>query len=298
MLDESRINASYDKFKGFLEIKVKEESKKSDLLETIDRIDEIIKDDSLQNINKYKETFLVLCPDVSKYYDVIDFFTSKGALGIPQIDMACSSIIKKIKNSDFRHISEDDTLRYEGILNADYVKVDELNSILDETNLTEKEKIDVLVRNCYYSLSNVRSEERRMSIDKLSNRYMVALPVITELQNKYGFLVKGKSDKQIKYALDLGEMYENKQIGFKEMIESLKEIVMSFYLMIDKRNKEAKELINKSENGKLVLSDADILSETMDLLEHDIITFDHLIQMAHENKIKLDSDEEGVHLDR
>lgn len=330
-----KVETSYNKFirylKGHIEILSKELDDYSKKNAYYTAISELKNNPTLETFLKSREFLISLNPEISKYFNVIDFFMSRGAKNAPQIDIALKSLmdINEIKSfnesaSSSLNVSiiKEELDQYISLLNGANLDVDYLLSVLDKSGLSDNEQIDVLSRICYERIPEKKIEEKLeeekdkdkeetmdkaiineqtepeelVSIESLIERSTLALPVIAELKEKYGNLVKGKNQSQINYASVLSKMHKKNELSFDQVQRCSNELMLTLYLTIIDTNDDIGKLIAKSQDDMLPESDAEFLELCVEELEHAIIQFNNISKVvaSKEERVKEEQEKEKI----
>lgn len=319
MYTQEKVKPSYDKFIRYLKEHIDilsqeldEYTKKNTYYETIR---DLKNNPTLETFLKARRVLVSLNPEISKYYNVIDFFMSRGAKEAPQVDIALKSImdINEIKSfSEQRATSlnvsiiKEELDHYISLLNGVNLDIDYLVSVLSKSGLSDKEQIDVLSRICFERIPEKKIEEKveeekskvkeenmdkaindskedseeMVSIESLIDRCALALPVITEIKEKYGYLVQDKNESQLKYASAIGKMYNSDELTFEQVENYSNELMLTMYLTIMSDKEEIDKLIYKSEDDMLPKSEMELLELYVNDLEHSIIQFNNISKIV------------------
>lgn len=312
MYSNQKVKTSYDKFISYLKehidmlsSELEEYDKKHSYYEMIN---ELKNNPSLETIQKSRKFLVSLNPEINKYFNVIDFFISRGAKEAPQIDIAIKSImsINEIKSFSEsanttlnKSLIEEEMEQYMGLLNGTNLDIDLLVVVLNKSHLTDREQLDVLSKICFDRIqskkidekleeekTNIEEEnmdkkvnndtEELVSIDDLIDRITLMLPTIEEIKSKYSYLVKDKTEGQINYASLMSKLCKSNDISFEDAQLYSNEIMMTLYLSILSDKEEIDKLIDKSTDDMLVKSDEELLELYINEIEHNIIQFKNI----------------------
>ena len=319
MYTQEKVKSSYDKFIRYLKEHIDtlsqeldEYNKRSSYFEAIN---ELKNNPTLDTVLNQRKFLISLNPEITKYFNVIDFFMSRGAKTAPQIDIALRSImsINEIKsfseganNSLNVSIIKEELDHYISLLNGVNQDIDYLVSVLARSGLSDKEQIDVLSKVCFERIpekkiiekveeekSNDKEEtmdkaiiedkdnnEEMVSIESLIDRCTLVLPVIASIKEKYSYLVKDKNEGQIKYASAIGMMYSSQELSFEDVENYSNELMMSLYLTIMNEKFDIDKLIAKSVDDMLPKSDMELLEVYISDLEHAVIQFNNVSEIV------------------
>ncbi len=322
MYTNEKVKSSYDKFLNYLKKHIDELSAELDEYNKkhsyYEAISELKTNPTLETVLKSRKFLVSLNPEISKYFNVIDFFMSRGAKNAPQIEIALRSImgINEIKSfTESAHSSLNVSLikeeldHYISLFNGINLDIDYLVSVLDKSGLSEKEQIDVLSKICFEGIPEKKikekveeeksktteenmdkaingekeSSEEMISIESLLERCTLMLPKINEIKNNYSYLIKNKNESQMKYSTAISLMYNTNQLSFEEVEKYSNELLMTSYLTILREKQDIDELISKSVDDMLPKSDYEFLELCVSELEHSIIQFNNLCTVASEN---------------
>lgn len=323
MYTNEKVKSSYEKFMNYLKehidvlsAELDEYNKKHTYYEAIS---ELKTNPTLETVLKSRKFLVSLNPEISKYFNVIDFFMSRGAKNAPQIDIALKSImdINEIKsftestNSSLNvSLIKEELDHYVSLLNGINLDIDYLVSVLDRSGLSDKEQIDVLSKVCFEGIPEKKIEEKieeeksktkeenmdkaiigdkenseeMISIESLLERCTLMLPKVAEIRKKYEYLVKNKSQSQIKYSTAISVMYNSNQLSFEEVENYSNELLMTFYLTIFREKQNIDELISKSVDDMLPKSDYEFLELCVNDLEHAIKQFVNISNIVNEKE--------------
>lgn len=319
MYTQEKVKSSYDKFIRYLKEHIDtlsqeldEYNKRSSYFEAIN---ELKNNPTLDTVLNQRKFLISLNPEITKYFNVIDFFMSRGAKTAPQIDIALRSImsINEIKsfseganNSLNVSIIKEELDHYISLLNGVNQDIDYLVSVLARSGLSDKEQIDVLSKVCFERIpekkiiekveeekSNDKEEtmdkaiiedkdnnEEMVSIESLIDRCTLVLPVIASIKEKYSYLVKDKNEGQIKYASVIGMMYSSQELSFEDVENYSNELMMSLYLTIMNEKFDIDKLIAESVDDMLPKSDMELLEVYISDLEHAVIQFNNVSEIV------------------
>ena len=323
MYTQEKVKPSYDKFIRYLKEHIDilsqeldEYTKRNTYYETIRNLKN---NPTLETFLKSRKVLVSLNPEISKYYNVIDFFMSRGAKEAPQIDIALKSImnINEIKSFSEQAASslnvsiiKEELDHYISLLNGVNLDIDFLVSVLSKSGLSDKEQIDVLSRICFERIPEKKIEEKveeekskdkeenmdkainapkeeteeMISIESLMDRCALALPVIAEIKEKYAYLVQDKNESQLKYASAISKMYNSNELTFDQVENYSNELMLTMYLTIMSDKEEVDKLIYKSEDDMLSKSEMELLELYVNDLEHSIIQFKNISKIVNDKE--------------
>lgn len=125
---------------------------------------------------------------------------------------------------------------------------------------------------------NESTLEEIVDITKLNDRFMISMPVIEDIKQRYRYLIKNKTEKQLNYGNSMLKLFDLGELSLEETMNYSDEIVMSLYLQIIKYCDEINGLIEKASDGKLPIGDYQYLELCITEEENYIMLFDSLVK--------------------
>ena len=146
---------------------------------------------------------------------------------------------------------------------------------MDESLKEEKDKSieDEMIKKV-----NESTLEEIVDITKLNDRFMISMPVIEDIKQRYRYLIKNKTEKQLNYAAAMLKLFDLGELSLEETMNYSDEIVMSLYLQIIKYCDEINGLIEKASDGKLPIGDYQYLELCITEEENYIMQFCSLVK--------------------
>ena len=315
MYSNEKVKPSCDKFTAYLKKHIKElktqledYEKKANYSEVIS---ELRNNPNLDMVLKERIFLISLNPSFDSQFKLIDFFVMRNASNAPQVAETIRAILEsdEVKNFDTKVSSSfnvsairEELEQYTSLLNGVNLDIDFLVSVLDKSTLSEEEKLNVLSKNAFDRIPvkkldeslkeekdktiedemvkkvNESTLEEIVDITKLNDRFMISMPVIEDIKQRYRYLIKNKTEKQLNYAAAMLKLFDLGELSLEETMNYSDEIVMSLYLQIIKYCDEINGLIEKASDGKLPIGDYQYLELCITEEENYIMLFDSLVK--------------------
>ena len=315
MYSNEKVKPSCDKFTAYLKKHIKElktqledYEKKANYSEVIS---ELRNNPNLDMVLKERIFLISLNPSFDSQFKLIDFFVMRNASNAPQVAETIRAILEsdEVKNFDTKVSSSfnvsairEELEQYTSLLNGVNLDIDFLVSVLDKSTLSEEEKLNVLSKNAFDRIPvkkldeslkeekdktiedemvkkvNESTLEEIVDITKLNDRFMISMPVIEDIKQRYRYLIKNKTEKQLNYAAAMLKLFDLGELSLEETMNYSDEIVMSLYLQIIKYCDEINGLIEKASDGKLPIGDYQYLELCITEEENYIMQFCSLIK--------------------
>ena len=315
MYSNEKVKPSCDKFTAYLKKHIKElktqledYEKKANYSEVIS---ELRNNPNLDMVLKERVFLISLNPSFDSQFKLIDFFVMRNASNAPQVAETIRAILEsdEVKNFDTKVSSsfnvsaiKEELEQYTSLLNGVNLDIDFLVSVLDKSTLSEEEKLNVLSKNAFDRIPvkkldeslkeekdktiedemvkkvNESTLEEIVDITKLNDRFMISMPVIEDIKQRYRYLIKNKTEKQLNYGNSMLKLFDLGELSLEETINFSNEIVMSLYLQIISYFDEINGLIEKASDGKLPIGDYQYLELCITEEENYIMLFDSLVK--------------------
>ena len=315
MYSNEKVKPSCDKFTAYLKKHIKElktqledYEKKANYSEVIS---ELRNNPNLDMVLKERIFLISLNPSFDSQFKLIDFFVMRNASNAPQVAETIRAILEsdEVKNFDSKVSSsfnvsaiKEELEQYTSLLNGVNLDIDFLVSVLDKSTLSEEEKLNVLSKNAFDRIPvkkmdeslkeekdkaiedemvkkvNESTLEEMVDITKLNDRFMISMPVIEDIKQRYRYLIKNKTEKQLNYGNSMLKLFDLGELSLEETINYSNEIVMSLYLQIISYFDEINGLIEKASDGKLPIGDYQYLELCITEEENYIMQFCSLVK--------------------
>ena len=199
-----------------------------------------------REILKYEDTITRLDKTISVQFEIIRFYLNAGAFEAPQVYNA----IKTIKSSDILNSTNrfqsnnmrkaelvQEINKIKDVLENKEVDFDYYVSLLNSSNLVEKDKISLLALKAFEStkyikkdktpsfesiISSVESKEKVADFSRLVEKFNKLMENANPLKNKFYYLFEGKNSSQLSYHFEAvkasgNDFIENvKKYSYKE----------------------------------------------------------------------------------
>ena len=296
MYNYESIEQSYDKFMSYIRKEIiLTELKIEDINSKISNIVFVIKcgqDLNAKKILDNKSTILKIYPELEMNINILEFFSQNNAL---QTEQAIEQLVKIKDFFEKTNNNREDLFLLNNQLDILNTKLSKLNNVLkygitsknsesliDSSNLTDKEKLDIYTKLALDSISKNNVKETttiKKSYEELIDKYNKQKQKVNAILKNYYYLIEKKDPNYLKYAKELMEYNKANNVDKSDYNYTEEELIIELLELIDTRD-IIEEIIKN--NGDI--EDLDINTEILEESIKKIDTLSNNYEMEKEEK--------------